>query len=163
MDTSQNLLISQIATILLKQNARLVSTESCTGGQIASCLTQISGSSQWFECGLVTYSNQSKQQLLDVAVETLNTYGAVSEQTVIEMVQGAIKKYAVDYSLAVSGIAGPSGGTEEKPVGTIYFAWGAKSKKPKAIRLQLSGDRQQIQAQAVNESLQGLLRYIESN
>ena len=153
-------LVEQVAEQLLARDARLMTCESCTGGQIAAALTKKAGSSQWFEMGLVTYSNLSKQQLLGVNAATLQSVGAVSEQTVREMVQGALARYDVDYALSVSGIAGPGGGTAEKPVGTVFFAWAARDKACVAAHQLFSGDRHAIQSAAVDYALQGLLDYI---
>ena len=108
----------QVAQLLSAQQLRLAVAESCTGGWVAMVLTGIAGSSQWFDRGFVTYSNQSKQQMLGVQAATLETCGAVSEQTVAEMTQGALKASDADVTLAISGIAGPGGGTPAKPVGT---------------------------------------------
>jgi nicotinamide-nucleotide amidase len=111
-----------IAKLLLAKNATLATAESCTGGLIAHKITAIAGASSYFMGGVVTYSNQLKTQLLGVKPTTLDQYGAVSEQTVTEMAQGTIERLGVDYSIAVSGIAGPGGGTPDKPVGTIWVA-----------------------------------------
>lgn len=152
-----NEIINQIASRLLKQQARLVTAESCTGGQLAAALTRKAGSSHWFECGWVTYSNASKQALLGVPELTLGNYGAVSEQTVLAMASGALTKINADYSVAVSGIAGPGGGSDDKPVGTVYLAWASKNKAAIARHCIYSGDREQVQSLAVKEALDGLL------
>lgn len=117
-----------VLTLLTKRNQTITFAESCTGGLIASLFTNISGSSNAFEAGFVTYSNEMKSQMLDVKPSTLAQYGAVSEQVVIEMAQGALKKSSADLVIAVSGIAGPNGGTAEKPVGSVWFAWGREGK-----------------------------------
>jgi len=116
-------LTQQLAQALQSKGLRLVTAESCTGGWLAKCCTDLAGSSSWFEGGIVSYSNQIKQQHLDVQFSTLEKYGAVSEQTVIEMASGAIQNFGADISVAISGIAGPDGGSVEKPVGTVCFAW----------------------------------------
>ena len=110
-------LTQQLAQALQSKGLRLVTAESCTGGWLAKCCTDLAGSSGWFEGGIVSYSNQIKQQHLDVQLSTLEKYGAVSEQTVIEMASGAIQNFNADISVAISGIAGPDGGSVEKPVG----------------------------------------------
>ena len=133
----------QLGEILCKKNAKLTIAESCTGGAISEAITSVSGSSQWFEFGFVTYANSAKRQLLGVSEETLEQYGAVSEQVVKQMAQGAIKQSEADYAIAVSGVAGPDGGTEEKPVGTVWVCW----QTPSQIwthKLVLSGDRQAV-------------------
>ncbi len=113
---------------LKRKGSTLATAESCTGGNIAACITGIAGSSAYFKGGVVAYANEVKQNLLHVSASTLERYGAVSEQTVREMVQGAIEMLSSDYAVATSGIAGPDGGTPEKPVGTIWIAAGSKNK-----------------------------------
>jgi nicotinamide-nucleotide amidase len=157
----QNLtaITQQIGEILCKKNAKLTTAESCTGGGISKAITAVSGSSQWFEFGFVTYANTAKQKLLGVSQETLDEYGAVSEQVVREMAQGAIQQSNADYAIAVSGIAGPDGGTEQKPVGTVWVCW----QTPQQIGTQkfmLEGDRQAIRTAAIKNSLQQLLQHL---
>jgi nicotinamide-nucleotide amidase len=117
LSNSQTLtsIAQQLGEMLCKKNAKLTTAESCTGGGISEAITAVSGSSQWFEFGFVTYANSAKQQLLGVSKEALDEYGAVSEQVVKQMAQGAIKQSQADYAIAVSGIAGPDGGTQDKP------------------------------------------------
>lgn len=149
----------QLGEILCKKNAKLTIAESCTGGAISEAITSVSGSSQWFEFGFVTYANSAKRQLLGVSEETLEQYGAVSEQVVKQMAQGAIKQSEADYAIAVSGVAGPDGGTEEKPVGTVWVCW----QTPSQIwthKLVLSGDRQAVRTETVKKSLQQLLQHL---
>ena len=110
------LIVEQIAALLLKKSKRLAVAESCTGGWVAKALTDLAGSSVWFERGFVTYSNQAKHEMLGVAESTLETYGAVSQETVFEMAIGALINSQADFSLSISGIAGPGGGSAEKPV-----------------------------------------------
>jgi nicotinamide-nucleotide amidase len=157
----QNLtaITQQIGEILCKKNAKLTTAESCTGGGISKAITAVSGSSQWFEFGFVTYANTAKQKLLGVSQETLDEYGAVSEQVVREMAQGAIQQSNADYAIAVSGIAGPDGGTEQKPVGTVWVCW----QTPQQIgtqKFKLEGDRQVIRTAAIKNSLQQLLQHL---
>jgi nicotinamide-nucleotide amidase len=128
---------------------RLTVAESCTGGWLAKVITDLPGSSAWFECGYVTYSNRSKQSMLGVTEETLNAHGAVSEATVSEMAQGALKQSCADIALAVSGIAGPDGGSEEKPVGTVCFAWQRQGEEANVSRERFSGDREAVRLQSV--------------
>lgn len=131
--------------------------ESCTGGLIAAMITEIPGSSNWFDRGFVTYTNQAKMDLLGVKEDTLKNYGAVSEQTVREMVAGALERSRATVAVAVSGIAGPGGGTPDKPVGTVWVAFGIKNQAIKARCLHLNGSRSQIRNQVVDEALRGLL------
>lgn len=111
---------------LAARHWRLATAESCTGGWIAEVVTATAGSSAWFECGFVPYSNEAKQAMLDVSSATLQQHGAVSENTVREMVAGALARSRADVALAVSGIAGPGGATDDKPVGTVCMAWGKR-------------------------------------
>ncbi len=138
----------------------LATAESCTGGGVAQAITEVAGSSAWFERGFVTYSNLSKQQMLGVREATIKQHGAVSEMTVREMVEGALRHSAAQVALAVSGIAGPDGGTADKPVGTVWFAWGLKNGETLAQRHQLSGNRAAVRAQAVHIALQGVVNLL---
>lgn len=135
----------------------LATAESCTGGGVAQAITGVAGSSTWFERGFVTYSNLSKQQMLGVREATLRQHGAVSEMTVREMVAGALQHSATQVALSVSGIAGPDGGTADKPVGTVWFAWGIKNGQTYAQRHQLGGNRAEVREQAVRIALQGVI------
>jgi nicotinamide-nucleotide amidase len=118
-----NTLATQVGALLKSHGLMLATAESCTGGGVAQAITEVAGSSAWFERGFVTYSNLSKQQMMGVREATLKQHGAVSEMTVREMVAGALQHSAAQVALAVSGVAGPGGGTAEKPVGTVWFAW----------------------------------------
>lgn len=149
-------LVSQLAERLLVAQARLATAESCTGGWIAKVLTDMAGSSAWFDRGFVTYSNQAKREMLGVRSGTLEQHGAVSRETVLEMVSGALEHSAANYSVAVSGIAGPGGGTPDKPVGTVWLAWGTPA-SVEAVCEHFSGDREQVRAQTVERALRGLL------
>jgi nicotinamide-nucleotide amidase len=140
-----------------------VSAESCTGGWISKVATDIAGSSAWFDRGFVTYSNAAKQAMLGVRAETLDTHGAVSEPVVLEMVAGALGRSQAQVAVAVSGIAGPGGGSPDKPVGTVWLAWSVPGTPPWSQRLQLTGDREAVRRQAVQAALLGLLaRFGES-
>ncbi|HZW85944.1 MAG TPA: nicotinamide-nucleotide amidase [Gallionella sp.] len=150
-------LATQVGTALKSHGLMLATAESCTGGGVAQAITDVAGSSVWFERGFVTYSNLAKQQMLGVSETTLNTQGAVSEATVREMVEGALKHSDAQVALAVSGIAGPNGGTPGKPVGTVWFAWGVKHGISTAQRHRLDGSRAEVRAQAVHIALQGVL------
>jgi len=151
----------QLGGRLLSQGLSIATAESCTGGWVAKVLTDIAGSSAWFERGFVTYSNAAKQELLGVQPASIDAQGAVSELVVQEMVRGAIANSAADLALAVSGIAGPGGGTPEKPVGTVWFAWGRAGSASIARRVHFDGDRDQVRRQAVLTALQGALDLIE--
>jgi len=139
----------------------LVTAESCTGGWVAQALTAVAGSSDWFERGFVTYSNDSKQDLLGVKQSTLEKHGAVSEETAREMAQGALSRSKGTISLAVTGIAGPAGGSREKPVGMVCFAW-AGPKGLSAETRHFSGDRESVRRQSVIHALEGVLKKLDA-
>ena len=151
-----DILAAQVGALLKSHGIMLATAESCTGGGVAQAITEVAGSSAWFERGFVTYSNLSKQQMLGVRETTLKQYGAVSEMTVREMVAGALQHSTAQVALAVSGIAGPDGGTADKPVGTVWFAWGIKHGETHAQRHQLSGNRAEVREQSVRIALQGV-------
>jgi nicotinamide-nucleotide amidase len=153
-------LAAKVGEALKSHGMMLATAESCTGGGVAQAITEVAGSSAWFERGFVTYSNLSKQQMLGVRTSTLNQHGAVSEMTVLEMVAGALQNSAAQAALSVSGIAGPDGGTADKPVGTVWFAWGIKNGEAVAKRYQLSGNRAEVRAQAVRIALQGVINLL---
>ncbi len=140
---------------------RLVAAESCTAGWVAKALTDVPGSSQWFECGYVTYSDAAKVRDLGVAPRTLESFGAVSEPTVREMAEGALRVSGADVALAVSGIAGPDGGTPEKPIGTVWFC--AAARRGPAIEVVaeqklFDGDREFVRRRSVEHGLRLILR-----
>jgi len=151
---------TQLGQWLQQRNWYLVTAESCTGGGIAQAVTAIAGSSNWFERGFVTYSNASKQEMLSVTAEILNQYGAVSEQTVRAMLEGALRYSHAHVGIAVSGIAGPGGGTIEKPVGTVWVAYGYPQKQW-AKHYHFTGDRQAVRQQTIITALQELSADIE--
>lgn len=134
--------------------------ESCTGGWAAKCLTDLAGSSAWFERGYVTYSNRAKQEMLGVSAQTLEKYGAVSEAVVQEMAQGACKQANTEVSLAISGIAGPTGGTDDKPVGLVWFAWSINRQVESYSEI-FEGDREAVRQQAVIVAIEKLLDYLK--
>ncbi|MFA6202311.1 MAG: nicotinamide-nucleotide amidase [Gallionella sp.] len=152
-----DVLAAQVGGLLKSHGVMLATAESCTGGGVAQAITEIAGSSAWFERGFVTYSNLSKQQMLGVEAATLEQYGAVSDAVVREMVAGALRYSAAQLALAVSGIAGPDGGTPDKPVGTVWFAWGIKNSVMQTQRYQFAGNRSEVRAQAVRIALQGVI------
>jgi nicotinamide-nucleotide amidase len=157
--------VEQLAQWLIHNNKQLTVAESCTGGWVAKVLTDLAGSSAWFERGFVTYSNQSKQEMLGVDAGTLETFGAVSQQTVYEMALGALKHSHADFSLAVSGIAGPAGGLEEKPVGLVWFSWAEKKVSGDNVIFSeqkiFSGDRETVRQQAVVHCLTTLNQLLD--
>jgi nicotinamide-nucleotide amidase len=151
-----DVLAAQVGGMLKAHGLTLATAESCTGGGVAQAVTDVAGSSAWFERGFVTYSNLAKQQMLGVSEATLMQHGAVSEATVREMVAGALARSAAQVAVAVSGIAGPGGGTPDKPVGTVWFAWGLKHGVTLARMHRLAGNRSEIRAMAVHIALQGI-------
>jgi len=152
-----DILAAQVGGLLKAHGLMLATAESCTGGGVAQAVTEISGSSAWFERGFITYANESKHEMLDVQQKTLDHHGAVSEAVVREMVAGAFSHSHAQVALAVSGVAGPSGGTPEKPVGTVWFAWGVKHKTCVSRVHYLNGSRGEIRAQSVRIALQGIV------
>jgi len=150
-------LADRLAGKLTEKSQIVVTAESCTGGWIAQTLTAIAGSSAWFDRGFVTYSNQAKQDMLGVSGETLQQYGAVSEQVVQEMLQGALDNSPAQLGVSVSGIAGPGGGSADKPVGTVWFGWCRRGSATHCEPKQFNGDRDAVRRQAVAHALQGLI------
>jgi len=157
MEDELDRLAVALAERLIARRQTLATAESCTGGWVAKVLTDIPGSSGWFERGFVTYSNPAKREMLGVDGDTLERHGAVSEQTVREMAAGALRYSRADRSLSVSGIAGPGGGTPDKPVGTVWFGWADRDGDVRTRRLRFGGDRETVRRQAVLVALQGLL------
>ena len=145
---------------LSTQNLKVTCAESCTGGLLAANLTRLPGSSAWFDMGFVTYSNEAKQQMLNVNPTTLAHYGAVSEEVVREMALGALIASKADYALSISGIAGPGGGSEEKPVGLVWFGVASKKRIWAEFKV-FNGDRDQVRAQAVQHATQLLLSKLD--
>ncbi|MFO1388891.1 CinA family protein [Cellvibrio sp.] len=164
MVSSTTLSVTELSQVLgeklLARKWRVATAESCTGGGVAAAITAIAGSSAWFEYGIVSYANQAKEKLLHVDSHTLSTEGAVSRSVVEQMVKGALALSGADIAVAVSGVAGPSGGTENKPVGTVWFAWGLSSGVVDTKLFHFAGDRAAIQQQSVVAALNGLLAHI---
>ncbi len=152
-----DILAAQVGGALKAHGLRLATAESCTGGGVAQAITDVAGSSAWFERGFITYSNESKREMLGVSPDTLTLHGAVSEAAVREMVAGALQHSSAQVALAVSGIAGPDGGTPGKPVGTVWFAWSLRNGPTHARLYRLTGNRSEIRAQSVHIALQGVL------
>ena len=150
--------LSEIVGLALKQRgATLTTAESCTGGWVAKVITDIAGSSAWFERGFVTYSNEAKSQMIGVSEATLRDNGAVSEPVVVEMAVGALRAARATYAISVSGVAGPDGGSPGKPVGTVWLAWG-DGNHVFSERRQFDGDREAVRRQTVIAALDGLLQ-----
>ena len=154
-------LAAALGEILLSRQLTVTVAESCTGGGVAEAITRIPGSSRWFEVGFVTYSNHAKSRLLGVDEGVLAGVGAVSESVVEQMANGALQEAQADIAVAVSGIAGPDGGSEEKPVGTVWFAWARDDGEIITKKMVFSGDRLAVRQQSVVLSLQGLLELID--
>lgn len=150
-------LAEQLGRQLLKTGHLLALAESCTGGWIAQSVTEIAGSSAWFDRGFVTYSNAAKIAMLGVSDGTLQAHGAVSSQTAAEMVAGALQHSDANIALAVTGIAGPGGGTAEKPVGLVFIAWQRRGQPCHCIEQHFQGDRHSVRRQTVQTALRCLL------
>lgn len=157
-----------LQSLAARLGARLVTTggmaacaESCTGGWIAKVLTDVAGSSAWFDRGLVTYSNQAKQELLGVPEAVLVEQGAVSEPVVRQMAEGLLARSSASLTVAVSGVAGPGGGSDDKPVGTVWLAWAAADRETRAERHRFTGDRESVRRQSVARALQGMLELLD--
>jgi nicotinamide-nucleotide amidase len=159
-DSDLETLAERVAQLLLAREACLATAESCTGGWIAKCLTDIPGSSKWFEYGFVTYGNDAKQSLLAVDPEILERHGAVSREVAQAMAVAARAVSDADMAVAVTGIAGPDGGTPDKPVGTVWLAWLGPGSRATCHVEQLAGDRDEIRRQTVAVALEGILKQL---
>ena len=153
--------MKQLAELLIDKKIKIAVAESCTGGMLAQQCTSLNGSSRWFECGFVTYSNISKISLLGVKVEILNEYGAVSSQVAEQMALGALQHSEADVSISITGIAGPGGGTQDKPVGTVYIATAVnnevKNQTAKAKLHVFEGDRRAVREQTATAAVADLI------
>lgn len=156
-------LSAELGRCLANQQLMLTTAESCTGGGIAAAITDVPNSSTWFSHGFVTYSNAAKQQQLHINPTLIETYGAVSQPVVEAMAAGALAVASADLAIAVSGIAGPDGGTNEKPVGTVWIAWVRPNNRPTSQMFSFSGDRKSVRNQSVIASLKGALSLVENN
>jgi nicotinamide-nucleotide amidase len=154
-------LARRVGARLKARRLKLATAESCTGGWIAQAVTSVSGSSEWFDRGFVTYSNEAKKELLGVRAATLSRHGAVSRETAREMAAGALARSRAQVAVAVTGVAGPTGGTKEKPVGTVCFAWSRKGRAPESATRRFSGGRESVRRQSVIAALQGLIERLE--
>lgn len=162
MDTAPSALTPLVETLAEALNARkamIAIAESCTGGWVGQEITAVPGSSHWFERGFIVYTNAAKREMLDVSTNLLARYGAVSEQVARAMAEGALAHSRAQYSLAITGIAGPGGGSDAKPVGTVCFAWAGENKSATA-RHHFSGDRQAVRRQAVEAALEGMIEFV---
>lgn len=158
MDKETCQLSLKIGESLRASKQWITCAESCTGGLVAAYITEIPGSSSYFDRGFVTYSNQAKHELLGVAWQTLTQWGAVSEQTVREMAIGALEAADADISISISGIAGPDGGTPDKPVGTVWFGWAHRDGRILVEKMHFAGDRQQVRQQAAKYALAAVFK-----
>lgn len=154
-------LVARLAALLTAKGLKICTAESCTGGLIAKSLTDLAGSSDWFECGFVTYSNRSKSEMIDVPESVINEYGAVSEAVATAMANGALRNSAADLAIAVTGVAGPGGGSADKPVGTVWIAV-ASEKQVFAKKHFFDGDRQAIRAATMIGAIEMLLQLLEN-
>lgn len=165
MDKTLYSLAEAVGQALNSKGIFMATAESCTGGWVAKCMTDVPGSSAWFDCGFTVYNREAKQQMLGVPTAVIDAHGEVSEATVEAMAEGAIAQSRAAVTVAVSGIAGPGGGSEEKPVGTVYFAWCIadrvagvmRNSKTTSCREVFDGDREAVRRQAVERALQGVL------
>ncbi len=150
-------LAEQLGECMKAKGMKLASAESCTGGWLAKIITDIPGSSAWFTGSVVSYSNTAKQSLLGVAENTLNEFGAVSGETVLEMSDGLFSHTDADVAVSISGIAGPDGGSEDKPVGLVWLSWGKRDKSVFANPFNFEGDREDVRKQSIKQALNCLL------
>ncbi len=163
VNLSLNDAAAQLGAALKQRGLMLALAESCTGGMVAEAITSIAGSSAWFDRGFVTYSNAAKMDMLGVYGKTLETFGAVSEQTAAEMAIGALKNSTAQIAGSITGIAGPDGGSAEKPVGTVCFAWVAENKPVSTCTQHFSGDRSSVRHQAAMFMMAGLIESLNSS
>ncbi len=156
-------LSSEIGNALIANGQTITAVESCTGGGVAYALTMVPGSSEWFHRSFVTYTNQAKTELVGVPEELLIAHGAVSLEVATVMSQGAQRIATADYSIAITGIAGPTGGSREKPVGTVCFGWATPNSSVSVERILFEGDRKFIRIQSIHHALFQMLKLIEQN
>lgn len=160
LPTESTALARDLGERLREMRSRVATVESCTGGGIAQVITSIAGSSHWFERGFITYSNAAKMEMVGVSRELLDDCGAVSVEVAAAMAKGGVRFSAADYCIAVTGVAGPDGGSIGKPVGTVCIAWAGATRETCSELVQLDGDRHAIRAQSVDHALRGLLDYL---
>ncbi len=162
------MMLDRLSRLLMARRFRLATAESCTGGMIAARLTDWPGSSAWFDRAYITYSNQAKAEMLGVPLALFEAHGAVSESVVRAMVDGVLQRAPVNAVLSVSGIAGPGGGSKDKPVGTVWFAWGLRAGSNDGARVdavcrRFYGNRDMVRQQALECALAGMLRLLEAD
>jgi len=162
-DAEIEALAAQVGQSLLAARARITTAESCTGGWIAKSLTDVAGSSAWFDYGFITYGNNAKQNMLNVDSELIGDHGAVSQEVAEQMAVGARRISGADLAVAVTGIAGPDGGTGEKPVGTVWLAWSGPGAEMASQMERFSGNRESVRRQTVVMALQGVLEELASS
>jgi nicotinamide-nucleotide amidase len=158
-----NQLAAQVGAALKARGWMLATAESCTGGWLGEVVTSVAGSSHWYDRGFITYTNESKQEMLGVSAQTLAGFGAVSEQTVREMAAGALKHSRAHITVAISGIAGPGGAVPGKPVGMVCMAWAMRSGGGRSEVFHFTGDRASVRRQAVRAALRGILALAEGS
>lgn len=162
MKTMTETLAQQLGKHLQARALKVTTVESCTGGGIAAAITDVAGSSHWFDMGFVTYSNQAKQAMVGVSDFSLSKHGAVSDAVVREMAQGALARSGANVAVAVSGVAGPAGGTKDKPVGTVWFAWAADFREEMVVQCsRFNGGRAEVRHQAIMAALRGLIEIVK--
>lgn len=161
-DTEQAVLetVNAIGAKLKAKKEMLATAESCTGGWVGQIITSVPGTSHWYDRGFITYSNVAKREMLGVSTDTLTRFGAVSEQTARAMAEGVLQNSQARYALSITGIAGPEGGTPEKPVGHVCFAWAGHNRETVSECIRFDGDRQQVRIQAVQHSLKRMEEFI---
>lgn len=152
-----------LGTLLAAEGLMIATAESCTGGWVGQVLTSIPGSSKWFERGFITYTNLAKREMLGVSTDVIARFGAVSMQTARAMAEGALAHSRAQVALAITGIAGPGGGSEDRPVGTVWLAWLRAGGEPVTRRCQFTGDREAVRRQAVAEALQGVSQLLATD
>jgi nicotinamide-nucleotide amidase len=162
MNSDPEQLTTELASVLLRGHQKICAAESCTGGLIAKTFTDLAGSSDWFERGFVTYSNEAKSEMLAVPASIIEDYGAVSEAVATAMASGALRHSRADFSVAVTGVAGPGGGSDDKPVGVVWIAL-ASAEQMFAKRHQFEGDRQAVRAATMQAAIELLLDLVESS
>ena len=162
MDTDLIALSQAVGAACLQRRLLLATAESCTGGWVAQVITHTAGCTAWFERGFITYSNEAKTELLGVRPETLKKYGSVSPETAGEMAEGALKNSKAMISLSITGIAGPTGGSRSKPVGTVCFGWCRVGETAETETAVFAGDREAVRRQSVVHALRGLLRRLDA-
>ena len=162
MNDTIDQLVEQLSELLIKRDWMMATVESCTGGMISESITRVPGSSVWFERGFITYSNDAKQELVGVSSESLRDHGAVSSAVAREMAAGGIQSSRADLAVSVTGVAGPDGGSEEKPVGTVWIAWADRNGKVIDQGYLFSGDRQQVRLASAQSAFAGAIEFLNS-